>query len=144
MPRFIADPPYPDLQIQKLEDLNHFAKKMYNRLDKRKKELKGQVIDGRKGIGGTGRITEGEFQFNICIKILLFSGHGQTEVVLLHGDYEEQDRFGEHASGSVGHLQAQGAISRVFQMIHNNHFNFRLRQTLILITSGVIHRSVDI
>jgi hypothetical protein len=63
MPRFTEDPPYSDLQIQKLEDLNHFAKKMYNRLDKRKKELKGQVIDGRKGIGGSGRITEGEFYF---------------------------------------------------------------------------------
>lgn len=63
MPRLVEDPPYPDLQIQKLEDLNHFAKKMYNRLDKRKKELKGQVIEGRKGIGGAGRITEGKLQF---------------------------------------------------------------------------------
>ncbi|CAF1639046.1 unnamed protein product [Adineta ricciae] len=58
VPRLTEDPPYSDLQIQKLEDLNHFAKKMYNRLDKRKKELKGQVIEGRKGIGGLGRITE--------------------------------------------------------------------------------------
>jgi hypothetical protein len=73
MPRLIEDPPYPDLPIQKLEDLNHFAKKMYNRLDKRKKELKGQVIEGRKGIGGTGRITEGEFQFYTCIKFFFYS-----------------------------------------------------------------------
>ncbi len=65
VPRLTEDPPYPDLQIQKLEDLNHFAKKMYNRLEKIKRELKGQVIEGRKGIGGAGRITESECYFYI-------------------------------------------------------------------------------
>ena len=67
VPHLTEDPPYPNLPIQKLEDLNHFAKKMYNRLDKKKKELKGQVIEGRKGIGGPSRITEGEYCF--CIGI---------------------------------------------------------------------------
>ena len=69
VPRLTEDPPYPDLQIQKLEDLNHFAKKMYNRLEKRKKELNGRVIEGRKGIGGAGRITEGEFHFYTYIQV---------------------------------------------------------------------------
>ena len=60
-PRLMEYPPYPDVTIQKLEDLNHFAKKIHHRLDKIKKELKGTMIGGRKGIGGSGRFTEREF-----------------------------------------------------------------------------------
>jgi hypothetical protein len=57
-PRLIQDPPYSDLKVCKLEDLNHFSKKMANRLEKIKQQLKGQMIDGRKGIGGPGRLTQ--------------------------------------------------------------------------------------
>jgi hypothetical protein len=65
---------------------------MYNRLDKRKKELKGQVIEGRKVSVGLVESQRVSFNSTPVLKfVFLFSSHGQTKVVLLHGDYEKQD-----------------------------------------------------
>jgi hypothetical protein len=99
-PRLMEDPPYPDVTIQKLEDLNHFAKKMYHRLDKIKKELKGTMIDGRKGIGVSGRFTEREFilflrtqcvSLSVLCNVVISRTNGQIEMVLLYCYHEIQN-----------------------------------------------------
>ncbi|CAF1593292.1 unnamed protein product, partial [Didymodactylos carnosus] len=58
MPRLREVPQYDNVEIQKIEDINHWSKKMLNRLEKIKNELKDTIIDGKKGTGGRGRMTK--------------------------------------------------------------------------------------
>ncbi|CAF1338087.1 unnamed protein product, partial [Didymodactylos carnosus] len=48
MPRLREVPQYDNVEIQKIEDINHWSKKMLNRLEKIKNELKDTIIDGKK------------------------------------------------------------------------------------------------
>ncbi|CAF4611643.1 unnamed protein product [Rotaria sp. Silwood2] len=55
-------PPYPGIEIEKIEDINHWSKKMLYRLEKLAQELKDTMLDPekkRKGIGGVNRLTKG-------------------------------------------------------------------------------------
>ncbi len=52
------DPPYKDASIMKIEDVNHFSKKMLHRLQKIADDLKKTKIDGKLGIRGQGRMTQ--------------------------------------------------------------------------------------
>ncbi|CAF3001683.1 unnamed protein product [Rotaria sp. Silwood2] len=54
------DPPYKDASIMKIEDVNHFSKKMLHRLQKIADDLKKTKIDGKLGIRGHGRMTQSE------------------------------------------------------------------------------------
>ncbi|CAF1349679.1 unnamed protein product [Adineta steineri] len=56
--KLTSDPPYEDASIRKIEDVNHFSKKMFNRLQKLAEDLKKTKIDGKLGIGGKGRMTK--------------------------------------------------------------------------------------
>lgn len=58
MLKLLNEPPYPDVVVQKIEDINHWCKKMYHRLEKKKNEMKNILVDGKKGISGSGRLTE--------------------------------------------------------------------------------------
>ncbi len=58
MLKLTNEPPYPDVAVQKIEDINHWCKKMKHRLEKKKSELKNTIIDGKKGISGAGRMTD--------------------------------------------------------------------------------------
>lgn len=58
--KLTSDPPYEDASIRKIEDVNHFSKKMFNRLQKLAEDLKKTKIDGKLGIGGEGRMTKRE------------------------------------------------------------------------------------
>jgi hypothetical protein len=58
MLKLSSEPPYPGIVVQKIEDINHWCKKMHHRLEKKKNEMKNIVIDGKKGISGAGRLTE--------------------------------------------------------------------------------------
>ncbi|CAF1311457.1 unnamed protein product [Rotaria sordida] len=54
-------PPYPDIKIEKIEDINHWSKRMLYRLEKLTQELKDTMLDPekkRKGIGGVNRLTK--------------------------------------------------------------------------------------
>ncbi|CAM2726333.1 unnamed protein product [Rotaria socialis] len=55
-PKLISDPPYEDVSITKIEDVNHFSKKMLHRLQKIAESLKKNNIDGKLGIRGSGRM----------------------------------------------------------------------------------------
>ncbi|CAF2123078.1 unnamed protein product [Rotaria magnacalcarata] len=57
-PKLISDPPYEDVSITKIEDVNHFSKKMLHRLQKIAESLKKTNIDGKLGIRGSGRMTK--------------------------------------------------------------------------------------
>ena len=52
------NPPYADVSISKIEDVNHFSKKMLHRLQKLAEDLKKTHIDGKLGICGKGRMTQ--------------------------------------------------------------------------------------
>ncbi|CAF3602511.1 unnamed protein product [Rotaria sp. Silwood1] len=55
-------PPYPGIEIEKIEGINHWSKKMLYRLEKLTQELKDTMLDPekkRKGIGGINRLTKG-------------------------------------------------------------------------------------
>ncbi|CAF4577882.1 unnamed protein product [Rotaria sp. Silwood2] len=55
-------PPSPGIGIEKIEDINHWSKKMLYRLEKLAQELKDTMLDPekkRKGIGGVNRLTKG-------------------------------------------------------------------------------------
>ncbi|CAF4630462.1 unnamed protein product [Rotaria socialis] len=56
--KLISDPPYEDVSITKIEDVNHFSKKMLHRLQKIAESLKKTNIDGKLGIRGSGRMTK--------------------------------------------------------------------------------------
>jgi hypothetical protein len=58
MLKLSSEPPYPDVVVQKIEDINHWCKNMYDRLEKKKNEMKNIAVDGKKGISGAGRLTE--------------------------------------------------------------------------------------
>jgi hypothetical protein len=60
MVKLTNEPPYPDVVVQKIEDINHWCKTMKYRLEKIKNEMKNVVIDGKKGISGAGRMTESQ------------------------------------------------------------------------------------
>ncbi|CAF4449951.1 unnamed protein product [Rotaria sp. Silwood2] len=54
-------PPYPGIEIEKIEDINHWSKKILYRLEKLTQELKDTMLDPekkRKGIGGINRLTK--------------------------------------------------------------------------------------
>jgi len=56
-------PPYPDIEIEKIEDINHWSKRMLYRLEKLTQSLKDTMLDPeekRKGIGGINRLTKGK------------------------------------------------------------------------------------
>ncbi|CAF4695865.1 unnamed protein product, partial [Rotaria socialis] len=57
-PKLLSDPPYEDVSITKIEDVNHFSKKMLHHLQKIAKSLKKNNIDGKLGIRGSGRMTK--------------------------------------------------------------------------------------
>ncbi|CAF3719135.1 unnamed protein product [Rotaria sp. Silwood1] len=57
-PQLTSNPPYKDVSISKIDDVNHFSKKMLHRLQKIAKDLKETEIDGKLGIGGKGRMTQ--------------------------------------------------------------------------------------
>ena len=52
------NPPYKNVSINKIEDVNHFSKKMLHRLQKIAEDLKKTKIDGKFGILGKGRMTK--------------------------------------------------------------------------------------
>ncbi|CAF1373293.1 unnamed protein product [Rotaria sp. Silwood1] len=55
-------PPYPGIEIEKIEDINHWSKKTLYRLEKLTQELKDTILDPekkRKEIGGINRLTKG-------------------------------------------------------------------------------------
>ncbi|CAF2218839.1 unnamed protein product [Rotaria magnacalcarata] len=56
--KLLHNPPYDDVSIIKIEDINHFSKKMLHRLEKITKDLKTTRIGGKLGIGGHGRLTK--------------------------------------------------------------------------------------
>lgn len=56
-------PPYLGIEIEKIEDINHWSKRMLYRLEKLTQELKDKMLDPekkRKGIGGIHRLTKGK------------------------------------------------------------------------------------
>ncbi|CAF1397869.1 unnamed protein product, partial [Rotaria magnacalcarata] len=55
-PKLSNDPPYKDISIVKIEDTNHFSKKMLHRLQKIAESLKKTKIDGKLGIRGSGQM----------------------------------------------------------------------------------------
>ncbi len=55
----IDNPPYLDIDIKKLEDTNHFAKRMLNRIMKIKRENKNTILCDGKRFSGKGRMTDG-------------------------------------------------------------------------------------
>ena len=77
MLKLSSEPPYPGVVVQKIEDINHWCKKMHHRLEKKKNEMKNIVIDGKKGISGAGRLTESKMfsfmtiYFNVVLCIFL-------------------------------------------------------------------------
>jgi len=56
----IDNPPYPDGHIKKLEDTNHFAKRMLNRIMKIKQENKNKILSDGKKFSGKGRMTDAQ------------------------------------------------------------------------------------
>ncbi|CAF1331416.1 unnamed protein product [Rotaria sordida] len=55
-----TNPPYPGVTIKKLEDTNHFAKRMLTRIKKIKQENKNEVLSDGKKIAGKGRLTDAD------------------------------------------------------------------------------------
>ncbi|CAF1429989.1 unnamed protein product [Didymodactylos carnosus] len=51
LPKLLSNPPYDNIKINKIEDINHFSKKMLHRLQKIAQDLKKIKIDGKMGIG---------------------------------------------------------------------------------------------
>ncbi|CAF4741540.1 unnamed protein product, partial [Rotaria sp. Silwood2] len=54
-------PPYPGIEIEKIEDINHWSKRILYRLEKLTQELEHTMLDPeekRKGIGGINRLTK--------------------------------------------------------------------------------------
>ncbi|CAF3322491.1 unnamed protein product [Rotaria socialis] len=52
------NPPYSGVTIKKLEDTNHFAKRMLSRIKKIKQESKGKTLSDGKRFSGKGRMTD--------------------------------------------------------------------------------------
>ena len=46
MLKLLNEPRYSGIIVQKIEDINRWCKKMYYRLEKKRKEMKNVVIDG--------------------------------------------------------------------------------------------------
>ncbi|CAM4908808.1 unnamed protein product [Rotaria socialis] len=55
-----TNPPYPGVTIRKLEDTNHFAKRMLSRIKKIKQENKNTILSDGKKVSGKGRLTDGD------------------------------------------------------------------------------------
>jgi len=53
-----SNPIYPGVTIKKLEDTNHFAKRMLSRIKKIKQENKNQTLSDGKRFSGKGRMTD--------------------------------------------------------------------------------------
>ena len=62
------NPPYPGVTIKKLEDTNHFAKRMLTRIKKIKQENKKKILSDSKKISGKGRMTDAD-----AIKFIYFA-----------------------------------------------------------------------
>ena len=57
-PKLSNDPSYKDISIVKIEDVNHFSKKMLHRLQNIADSLKRNKIGRKLGIRGSGRMTK--------------------------------------------------------------------------------------
>ena len=53
----LENPPYTDVPIKKIEDVNHFAKRMLTRLNRVKQENKKRILVDDKRFGGKGHMT---------------------------------------------------------------------------------------
>ena len=53
----LANPPYPGTTIKKIEDVNHFAKRMLARITKIRQENKNKLLEDGKKFIGKGRMT---------------------------------------------------------------------------------------
>ena len=63
-----SHPPYPGVVVKKLEDSNHFAKQMLNRIKRIKQENKGQLLLDGKRFSGKRRMSDAHaVQFKIYI-----------------------------------------------------------------------------
>ncbi|CAF1283949.1 unnamed protein product [Rotaria sordida] len=57
--KYLMDnPPYSDINIKKLEDTNHFEKRMLNRIMKVKRENKNMILSDGKRFSSKGRMTD--------------------------------------------------------------------------------------
>ncbi len=56
----INNPPYSNVAIKKIEDINHFSKRMFTRIMKIKQENKNKILADGKKIGGKGRMTDAQ------------------------------------------------------------------------------------
>ena len=59
--KLIEHPPYPGIEIEKIDDINHWSKKTLYRLKNLTQELKDTTLDlekRRKGIGSINRLTK--------------------------------------------------------------------------------------
>lgn len=56
----LDNPPYVNLQVKKIEDVNHFAKRMLSRINKVKLDYKGKVLSDGKKFTGKGRMTDSQ------------------------------------------------------------------------------------
>jgi len=56
----LQNPPYVDVQIKKIEDVNHFSKRMLTRINKIKRDNKGVILSDGKKFTGKGRFTDNQ------------------------------------------------------------------------------------
>ncbi|CAF3859946.1 unnamed protein product [Rotaria sp. Silwood1] len=54
----LDDPPYHNLTVEKIEDINHYAKRLLNRCKKLKTENKNKILEDGLKIGGNKRLTD--------------------------------------------------------------------------------------
>ena len=70
----VDNPPYSNVTIKKLEDVNHFSKRMFNRILKVKKANKNKILSDGKKFSGKGRMTD-----NQAIKFKIYFGKAIRE-----------------------------------------------------------------
>jgi hypothetical protein len=56
----LDNPPYVDVKVKKIEDINHFAKRMLSRINKIKQDNKGKILPDGKKFSGKGRMTDSQ------------------------------------------------------------------------------------
>jgi hypothetical protein len=70
----LESPPYSDVKIKKIEDVNHFAKRMLARINKIKQDNKTTILSDGKKLHGKGRMTDGQ-----AIKFKIYFGKAIRE-----------------------------------------------------------------
>ena len=70
----LENPPYSDVKIKKIEDVNHFAKRMLARINKIKQDNKTTILSDGKKLHGKGRMTDGQ-----AIKFKIYFGKAIRE-----------------------------------------------------------------